>query len=126
MRPMKKIRGKYNRRNAVLKVHSISDTEIILSTSFAVYKIPRSYFVTFKNATQRTIQSAIGTLVLTNRFDVNAKRYEDHASYVLEFYFPELDDLFDVDQFAKFKVADKQDSLMGQRMRRKGLDVVVR
>lgn len=125
MSPMKKIRGRHNRRYAVLKIHTLSDTEIVLSTSFAVYKIPRSYFVTFRTAKQRTIQKATGRLVLTHRFDVNTGQYQHTASYVLEFYFHKLDDLFDVDQFAKFKVKDKNCPLDCCSFR-KGLNIIVR
>ena len=103
---MKKVRGKVNRRNAAVRVHSVSDTEIILSTSFATYKIPRYYFATFKKASRRAIENVTGYFVRTSRFDVNTRQYEDVPCYMLAFYWYELDDILDIDNFAKFKVAD--------------------
>lgn len=124
LRPMKKVRGKFNKRNTAIKIHSVSNTEIILSTSFAIYKIPLFHFATFKKANQRIIQNVTGYFVRTSRFDVNTRQYEDNPCYMLQFYWHELNDMLDIDNFAKFKVADK-DCPSGKRMFRKGIKVVV-
>lgn len=59
LRPMKKVRGRVNRRNTAVKVHSVTDTDFVLSTSFATYKIPRSYSWQFKNASQKVLQNVV-------------------------------------------------------------------
>lgn len=37
----KKVRGKFKRQLCAIRVHIVTDKEIILSTSFAMYRIPR-------------------------------------------------------------------------------------
>ena len=96
-RSKKKIRGKNRRRDSVVKIHSVSDTDFVMSTAFAVYRIPRSYFnnPAFHTATQQQLQKV--------------KCFRSHLGAVdfLSFYWLELADVFDEDNFEKFKVADQ-------------------
>jgi len=98
MRPMKKVRGRVNRFKTMVKVKFVDDAYII-STSFAKYKIPRKYFVTFAKANQKQMQNVVSFFTLTWRFDSN-------GSYIQSFYWFDLDDVFDIDQFEKFEVTD--------------------
>jgi len=97
LRRMKKVRGKINRRKVVVKIHSVSDTDFILGTSFAMYKIPRSFFVAFKNASQQAIQNIVGYCSLASCYGLG-------EGHFLSIYWYDLDEVFDVEQFEKFKV----------------------
>lgn len=100
LRRMKKVRGKVNRRNVAVKIHSVSDVDFVLSTSYATYKIPRSYGTTFGKATQRQIENVVGFMSYGYDYSIDA------VGHFLSFYWYDLDDVFDIDQFEKFKVAE--------------------
>jgi len=95
----KKIRGKNNRRNALIKVHSVTDTDFVISTSFATYRIPRSYCPFFQNANQQNIQNVEYYKAQTSRFE---------CGYVFEFYWWDLELLFDAQDFKKFEIAKNE------------------
>lgn len=82
----------------------MTDEYIVLSTSFATYKIPRFHFVTFQKARQHEIQNVIGYFIHTYQFDEN-------GSYKLSFYFRDLDDVFDINQFRKFEITRNEFSV---------------
>ena len=97
---MKKVRGKRNKKDTAVKIQSVSNIDFILRTSFATYRIPRSHFVTFQKAKQHALQNVVGFMSHTYQFDKN-------GSYILSFYWYELDDVFDEYQFERFKVTDE-------------------
>ena len=96
---LKKVRGKNNRKNTAVKVHSVSTDGILISTSFATYLLPRNYFITLSKAKQLEIQNVKGFLTHTYQYSVA-------GNYVLSFYWHALDDIYDVVQFEKFKVSE--------------------
>lgn len=98
--PLKKIRGKVAGRYAVAKIHSVTDSDIIMSTSFAVYKIQRK-FVPFKDACNRQVQHVRGSRVHTGE-------YNDNGGYIQDFHWYELEDLVDEVSLRKFMVFDKR------------------
>jgi hypothetical protein len=97
---MKKIRGKKDAKYMVVKIHAVNDIEIVMSTSFAEYRIPRYHFVSFKNANKRQIQDVISFRSFSHQHNAN-------GGYSQYFYWRELDDLFSEDAFGRFKVADE-------------------
>ena len=98
LRPMKKVRGKIKRQNAAVKVHSVTDTYFVLSTSFATYKIPRSYSPFFEKASQKAIQNVVGLGYETSLY----------GEEVLSFYWYDLDSIWDTDNFQKFRITKIQ------------------
>ena len=100
MRPMKKVRGKVNRQNRVVKIHSVSNTDFVLSTSFASYRIPRSFSKWFQNANQQVIQNVVCCGVDPSRINVG------DVAYV--FYWYGLDTIFDSDDFKQFEIVDSK------------------
>ena len=99
LRVMKKVRGKVNRRSRVIKIHSVTDIDFVFSTSFAIYRIPRSCCVTFSKASQHELQNVVCYLTIASCLGF------DSDGYLLSFYWYDLDDVFDIDQFRKFEVA---------------------
>ena len=97
LRRMKKVRGKCNRRDRYVKITSVTDTDFILSTSFATYRIPRSYFRIFKNASQYDLQNVIGFITHTFQYDSN-------GSHIPSFYWYNLDEVFEIIDFEKFRI----------------------
>ena len=95
LRPLKKVRGKINKRNKAVKIHSVSDVEFVLSTSFATYKIPRSCTPIFKKATRQVLQNVVCFAVDPSRIKPG------HTALV--FYWYGLDTIFDTDDFEKYK-----------------------
>ena len=79
------------------KVHSLSEFDFVLSTPFATYKIPRSHFVTLAKASDEELKNVIMFKAQTGRFE---------CGFVFSFYWYDLDDIFDADQFEKFKIDD--------------------
>jgi len=95
--PKKKIRGKVNRRNRVVKVHSVSNVDFVISTSFATYRIPRSCSSFFVNASQQAIQ--------------NVEFYKGQSSWCeggfeFRFYWYDLELLFGMEDFKKYEVTE--------------------
>jgi hypothetical protein len=79
-----------------VKVPSVTAIDFVMITPFAKYRIPRSRFVTFSKATDVELQNVIGYLSHTYQFD-------KEGSFIPSFYWYDLDDIFDADQFEQFK-----------------------
>ena len=96
MRRVKKVRGKTNRQNRVVKVHSVTATDFVLSTSFAAYRIPRSLSKWFEKANQRVLQNVVCCGIDPSRLD--------NGGVAHVFYWYGLDTIFDTDDFKKFEI----------------------
>ena len=98
MLPKKKVRGKVNKRNFAVKVHSVSETDVVLSTSFATYKIPRSSSpIVFMKAKQHELQNVLICRAQTFRYE---------CGYVFELYWYDLDVLVDIPNLKRFVIND--------------------
>jgi len=97
LRPMKKVRGKSEKYRRVVKVHSVSDVDFVMSTSFAKYRIPRTFFglKEFREAKQHLLQDVVCYATHTP---------EGRDDLVLTFYWFGLDSIFDTDDFKRFKI----------------------
>ena len=93
--PLKKNRGKINKRNTAVKVHSVSDVDFVISTSFAKYKIPRSISPFFEKANQREIRNIEFYRYQTYRFE---------CGYGFSFYWVDLDTLIDAHNLKEFEI----------------------
>ena len=99
MYPMKKERGKHNRKKYAVKVHSVSSTDFVLSTSFAKYRIPRSFSKWFQNASQKEIQNVVCFARSPSRFESGV--------IISVFYWYDLDTIFDTDDFKQFEIIEE-------------------
>ena len=80
-----------------VEVHSISDTEFVLSSPFSSYRIPRTHFVTLAKANDDELKNVIGYFTHTYQYDCN-------GSHIPSFFWYDLDDIFEADQFEKFRI----------------------
>jgi hypothetical protein len=94
LRPMKKIRGSNNRKVRAIRIHSVSDTAFVMSTSFATYRIPRSAHPFFEHATKKVIQNVVG---------LGYEVFDGHKEDLL-FYWYDLDQIWGVDYFKKYEI----------------------
>jgi len=92
---MKKVRGSFKRRKYNVKVHSVTSTDFVMSTSFAMYRIPRSFVPFFVKANQHELQNVVCVSSYLNDVEF------------LSFYWFALDVLQDDIDFEKFKIKDK-------------------
>ena len=96
--PKKKIRGKVERRNRAVKVHSVSDADFVISTSFAMYRIPRSHSHFFEKASQQEIQ---------NVEFYKGQTYQYECGFAFRFYWYDLELLFDTHDFKKYEIKER-------------------
>jgi len=96
MRPMKKERGKHNRKKYVVKIHEVTDTDFVLSTSFATYRVPRDHSHWFKNAGQKVLQNVVCCGYETTQY----------GKVLSTFYWYDLDSIWDTDDFKKYEITD--------------------
>lgn len=96
MKVVKKIRGKASKKKYAVKVHSVTDTHFVLSTSFAMYKVPRSHSHFFEKANQKTLQNVI---CYRSLFMPNGK-------VLSTFYWYGLDSIWDTDNFKEYEITE--------------------
>lgn len=93
----KKARGKVKRQHCAIKVHAVTDTDFLLSTSFAMYRIPRTDVALgsmFAKANQKEIQNVVG---------VRHSRYPE----TLRFVWGDLEEWVYPEELEPFKIANK-------------------
>jgi hypothetical protein len=94
LRPMKKVRGKTKRKKYMVKIHWVSSTHFELQTSYATYRVPRSYSKFFANANQKILQNVVccGYKLLAT------------GEVLSTFYWFGLESMWDTDNFEQYKV----------------------
>ena len=91
----KKIRGKNNKRDRFVRVHSVTDVDFVILTAFAQYKLPRSCCSFFEHAHQHELQNV-------EIYRAQTFRYE--CGFVFCFYWRDLDVLIDMPNLKKFEL----------------------
>jgi len=84
----------------MVKIHSVSDVDFVISTSFAKYRIPRSFCHFFKNARQQEIQHV--------EF-YKSHTYQYECCFVFTFYWYDLEVMFTVPDFDRLSIIEKNE-----------------
>ena len=98
--PKKKIRGKIKKRDHMVKIHSVSDVDFVISTSFAKYRIPRSCCHFFKDARQQDLQHV--------EF-YKSHTYQYKCCFVFIFHWYDLDVRVSAPNFDEFRIIETND-----------------
>ena len=92
----KKVRGKTKKYERRVKIHSVTDVDFVMSTSFAKYKIPRSSKI-FKTANRQGIQKVACYAIKPSR--------REKGRVALHFYWQILDTIIDTDNLKDCEIS---------------------